>query len=65
MIKKQKDDIREEYKALRSAMSRDEKFIRDRAICKAAEGLISFRYAEFVLLYAAQINLPPDGRIPH
>ncbi len=54
MIKKQKDDIREEYKALRSAMSRDEKFVRDRAICKAAENLVSFRYAEFVLLYAAQ-----------
>ncbi len=54
MIKKQKDDIREEYKALRSAMSREEKFERDQAICKAAEGLISFRYAEFVLLYAAQ-----------
>ncbi|MBE6541532.1 MAG: 5-formyltetrahydrofolate cyclo-ligase [Ruminococcaceae bacterium] len=53
MIKKQKDDIREEYKRLRSEMCPEEKFRRDSAICKAAEGLVSFRYAEFVLLYAA------------
>lgn len=53
MIKKQKDDIREEYKERRSQMSADEKFRRDSAICKAAEGLVSFRYAEYVLLYAA------------
>ncbi len=53
MIKKQKDDIREEYKALRSAMSREEKAKRDIAICQAVESLVSFRYAEFVLLYAA------------
>lgn len=54
MIKKQKDDIREEYKALRHEMSREEKFARDSAICQAVESLVSFRYAEFVLLYAAQ-----------
>ena len=53
MIKKQKDDIREEYKEKRRNMSPDEKFRRDSAICKAAEGLVSFRYAEYVLLYAA------------
>lgn len=53
MIKKQKDDIREEYKLLRSQMCPEEKFKRDCAICKAAENLVSFRYAEFVLLYAA------------
>ncbi len=53
MIKKQKDDIREEYKQLRSQMCPEEKFKRDSAICKAAENLVSFRYAEFVLLYAA------------
>ena len=54
MIKKQKDDIREEYKALRREMSREEKFERDSAICKAVENMVSFRYADFVLLYAAQ-----------
>ena len=54
MIKKQKDDIREEYKALRRAMSPEEKFTRDNAICQAVENLVSFRYAEYVLLYAAQ-----------
>lgn len=54
MIKKQKDDIREEYKALRREMSPEEKFARDSAICQAVENLVSFRYAEFVLLYAAQ-----------
>ena len=53
MIKKQKDDIREEYKLLRSQMCPEEKFKGDCAICKAAENLVSFRYAEFVLLYAA------------
>jgi len=53
MIKKQKDDIREEYKERRRQMSSDEKFRRDSAVCKAAEGLVSFRYAEYVLLYAA------------
>ena len=53
MIKKQKDDIREEYKERRRLMLPEEKFRRDEAICKAAEGLVSFRYAEYVLLYAA------------
>ncbi|MBQ4350112.1 MAG: 5-formyltetrahydrofolate cyclo-ligase [Clostridia bacterium] len=53
MIKKQKDDIREEYKERRRSMPAEEKFRRDEAICKAAEGLVSFRYAEYVLLYAA------------
>lgn len=53
MIKKQKDDIREEYKERRRNMSAEEKFRRDTAVCKAAEGLVSFRYAEYVLLYAA------------
>lgn len=53
MIKKQKDDIREEYKERRHNMPAEEKFKRDSAVCKAAEGLVSFRYAEYVLLYAA------------
>lgn len=53
MIKKQKDDIREEYKERRRAMSMEERHRRDDAICHVAEGLVSFRYAEYVLLYAA------------
>ena len=53
MIKKQKDEIREEYKELRRAMNPEEKFRRDAAICNAAEALVSFRYAEYILLYAA------------
>ena len=53
MIKKQKDDIREEYKERRQNMTAEEKFRRDSALCAAAEGLVSFRYAEYVLLYAA------------
>lgn len=53
MIKKQKDDIREEYRARRQSMTADEKYARDSAICAAAENLVSFRFAEYVLLYAA------------
>lgn len=53
MIKKQKDDMREEYKARRVSMDAEEKFRRDSALCKAAESLVSFRYAEYILLYAA------------
>ena len=53
MIKKEKDDIRQEYIARRKAMTKDEREQRDKAICAAAEGLVSFKYAEYVLLYAA------------
>ena len=53
MIKKQKDDIREEYKQRRVEMPMEERHRRDEAICHVAEGLVSFRYAEYVLLYAA------------
>ncbi len=53
MIKKQKDDIREEYKARRMEMPIEERHRRDEAICRVAESLVSFRYAEYVLLYAA------------
>lgn len=53
MIRKQKDEIRAEYKERRRQMDPDEKKARDAAICKAAESLVSFRYAEYVLLYAA------------
>ena len=50
MIKKQKDDIRAEYREKRRTMNPEERFARDTAICNAALGLVSFRYAEYVLL---------------
>ncbi len=65
MIKKQKDDIREEYKEKRRTMDTDERFRRDTAICNAAIGLVSFRYAEYVLLYAPtqeEIDVMPIAR---
>lgn len=56
MIRKQKDEIRAAYSARRAAMEAAEKQRRDEAICRAAVGLVSFRYAEYVLLYAATEN---------
>ncbi len=56
VIRKQKDEIRAEYAAKRAAMEKAEKARRDEAICKAAVSLVSFRYAEYVLLYAATDN---------
>ena len=55
-VKKEKDDLRMKYIALREQMPRDEKARRDEAICTIAKGLVSFRYAEYVLLYAAAEN---------
>ena len=52
-IRKVKDEIRAEYSARRAAMDPAEKKRRDDAICRAAISLVSFRYAEYVLLYAA------------
>ena len=66
MIKKQKDDIREEYKKKRLEMPMEERARRDDAICQVAQGLVSFRYAEFVLLYAAcdgEIDVDAIARI--
>ncbi len=56
MIRKQKDDIRAEYSARRAAMDPELKRRRDEAICRAAVSLVSFRFAEYVLLYAATPN---------
>ena len=56
MIRKQKDDIRAAYSEKRASMDREEKARRDSAICRAAVSLVSFRYAEYVLLYAALAN---------
>ena len=55
-VKKEKDDLREKYICMRKEMPRDEKERRDSAICSIAKGLVSFRYAEYVLLYAAAEN---------
>lgn len=55
-IRKVKDEIRAEYSARRAAMDPSEKKRRDDAICRAAVSLVSFRYAEYVLLYAATEN---------
>ena len=52
MIRKQKDGIREEYRELRRQMPVEEKFRRDSQLCDIAVGLVSFRYAESVLMYA-------------
>ncbi len=52
-VKKDKDDLRRKYIALREQMDESEKARRDAAICSVAKGLVSFRYAEYVLLYAA------------
>lgn len=52
-VRDKKNAIRAEYKELRRAMDKDIKAERDRKICETATGLVSFRYADFVLLYAA------------
>jgi len=52
-IREKKNAIRAEYRELRRAMDKDVKAERDRRICEYATGLVSFRYAEYVLLYAA------------
>ncbi len=62
MIRKQKDEIRAEYSQKRKSMDLNEKQRRDEAICRAAVSLVSFRYAEYVLLYAAtsdEIDITP------
>ena len=55
-IRKDKDELRQRYLAGRAAMDREVKAARDEAICRTAVSLVSFRYAEFVLLYAATDN---------
>ena len=51
-LKERKDLLRQQYRELRESISREERAQRDSAICQAALDLISFRYAEIVLLYA-------------
>ncbi len=55
-IKKVKDELRSEYLERRRSMLQGEKASRDSAICASAVSLVSFRYAEYVLLYAAMEN---------
>lgn len=55
-IKKEKDELREKYLAARASMDLDVKADRDGRICKAAVALVSFRYAEYVLMYAPLDN---------
>lgn len=57
-IKQEKDLLRAQYKARRAAVSPEDQKLRDAAICRAAAGLVSFRYAEYVLLYA-----PIEGEV--
>lgn len=51
-IKKEKDEIRSEYKKKRDSMDASVKLARDKAICKSAMSLVSYRYADYVLMYA-------------
>lgn len=52
MIKKEKDDIRHEYIEKRKLIKSGEKVQRDTKICTLAQSLVSFRYAEVILMYA-------------
>lgn len=52
-VREKKNAIREEYKARRREMGLDTRADRDSRICRHAMGLVSFRFAEYVLLYAA------------
>lgn len=52
-VREKKNAIREEYKARRRSMDKELRCARDAKICEHAMGLVSFRFAEYVLLYAA------------
>ena len=51
-LKEKKDRLRRQYKALRADIPAEERARRDAAICQSALALVSFRYADDVLLYA-------------
>ncbi len=51
-LKEKKDRLRQQYKALRADIPAEERARRDAAICQSALALVSFRYADVVLLYA-------------
>ncbi len=52
-VREKKNAIRAEYKARRRDMDKSLRKERDKKICDYALGLVSYRYAEYVLLYAA------------
>lgn len=51
-LKEKKDRLRRQYKDLRASIPAEERTKRDASICQTALTLISFRYADIVLLYA-------------
>lgn len=61
-IKRAKDLIRQEFSARRDALSIEERATRSARICECATGLVSFRHADIVLLYApikSEIDVMP------
>lgn len=59
-VRDRKNVIRSEYKLRRAELDTAVRAERDRRICESALGLVSFRFAEYVLLYAAtddEINI--------
>lgn len=65
LIKEKKNALREDYRQARREMSPEEKAARDKAICDAACSMASFRYAEYVLMYASteeEIDVYPIAR---
>lgn len=64
-IRDEKNALREKYRTLRREMSESEKAARDGAIASAAAAMASFRYAEYVLMYAPtgeEIDVFPIAR---
>ncbi len=56
ILKQEKNELRALYKEKRRELDGEEKRRRDSAVVSCAESLASFRYAEYVLLYAATDN---------
>ncbi len=57
-LKERKDRLRSQYKDLRAEISADKRAMRDESICQSALSLVSFRYADIVLLYAPIEHFP-------
>lgn len=61
-IKRAKDLIRAEFSARRDALELSERELRSAKICSYVEGLVSFKHADIVLLYApikSEIDVMP------
>lgn len=61
-IRKQKNDIREKYKALRMAISPEKKAEMDERICESFLKLATYRYASVLLMYSPksdEVNILP------